>query len=144
MATETGVAVIPLRGFDNRGHVEPFSWMCTGLLDDSVKVFVLLDRDYRAAEECKQVELRLRSVHVSCHVWKRKELESYLLDARAVARVTGADEDWVEEALAEAAEESEDDVFWASASRDVQAVPTRPGLTGCEGGEEAARSSLET
>jgi hypothetical protein len=44
-------------------------------------------------------------------VWKRKELESYLLDSRGIARVTGADEDWVEEALAEAAEELENDVF---------------------------------
>jgi predicted ATP-dependent endonuclease of OLD family len=46
IAAETGIAVIPLRGFDNWEHVEPFSWMSTGLLDDSVKVFVVLDRDY--------------------------------------------------------------------------------------------------
>jgi predicted ATP-dependent endonuclease of OLD family len=111
VATETGIAVIPLRGFDNWEHVEPFSWMSTGLLDDSVKVFALLDRDYRADDQCKEVRSRLQAVRVSCHVWKRKELESYLLDSRVVARVTGADEEWVEEALALAAEESEDDVF---------------------------------
>ena len=103
--------MIPLRGFDNWAHVEPFSWMSTGLLDDSVKVFVLLDRDYRHDEQCDDVRARLQAVQVHCHVWKRKELESYLLDSTVVARVTGADEDWVEEALALAAEESEDEVF---------------------------------
>ena len=111
VATETGVAVIPLRGFDNWMHVEPFSWMSAGLLDDSVDVFVLLDRDYRDDQQCDEVRKRLRAAGVTCHVWKRKELESYLLDARTIARVTGADEAWVEEALAEAAEESENEVF---------------------------------
>jgi predicted ATP-dependent endonuclease of OLD family len=111
VATETGVVVVPLRGFDNWEHVEPFSWMSSGLLDDSVRVFVLLDRDYRDEPQCKRVVNRLKAVDATCHVWKRKELESYLLDARAIARITGADEAWIEEALAEAAEESEDDVF---------------------------------
>jgi predicted ATPase len=111
VATETGIAVIPLRGFDNWEHVEPFSWMSSGLLEGSVKVFVLLDRDYRSDEQCKDVRQRLRGLEVSCHVWRRKELESYLLDAGVIARVTGANEVWVEENLALAAEESEDDVF---------------------------------
>ncbi len=111
VAAEAGIAVIPLRGFDNWEHVEPFAWMSTGLLDDSVKVVVVLDRDYRADEQCKNVKARLQAVGVRCHVWKRKELESYLLDSSAIARVTGAGEDWVEEALAQAAEELENDVF---------------------------------
>jgi hypothetical protein len=65
--------------------------------------FVLLDRDYRSDAECKEVERRLKEVKVTGHVWKRKELESYLLDSKVIARVTGADERWVEDALTSAA-----------------------------------------
>lgn len=72
---------------------------------------MLLDRDYRAEGHCRGVRKRLQAVSVTCHVWQRKELESYLLDSRAIARVSGADEVSVEEHLAHAAEESEDDVF---------------------------------
>jgi hypothetical protein len=54
LASESGVAVIPLRGFDNWAHVEPFTWMSDQLLEGSVEVFVVLDRDYRAEIECNQ------------------------------------------------------------------------------------------
>jgi hypothetical protein len=111
VATETGIAVVPLRGFDNWQHVEPFSWMCSALLEDSVSVSVLLDRDYRSDAQCKEVERRLKAARVTCHVWKRKELESYLLDPRVIARVSGADEAWVDDTLTQAAEGLEDHVF---------------------------------
>jgi hypothetical protein len=70
-----------------------------------------VDRDYRTEEQCKELKARLQAAQVRCHIWKRKELESYLLDPGGIARVTGAGEDWVEEALAQAAEELENDVF---------------------------------
>ena len=111
VATETGIVVIPLRGFDNWEHVEPFSWMTDALLDSSVEIFVLLDRDYRTEPECSAIKRRLRAARVRCHVWKRKELESYLLEADPIARLAGATVDFVEEALAAAAEESEVHVF---------------------------------
>lgn len=111
VATETGIAVIPLKGFENWEHVEPFSWMTRDLLDESVKAFVLLDRDYRQDDQCREISRRLHGAHVSCHVWKRKELESYLLDAAVIARVTGAEEGWVEESLALSASEAENEVF---------------------------------
>jgi hypothetical protein len=111
VAAETGIAVIPLRGFDNWEHVEPFSWMSEDLLDGSVQVFVLLDRDFRPDTQCADIRKRLKALSVECHVWKRKELESYLLETPVIARATSATEAWLEEALAEAADELEDDVF---------------------------------
>jgi hypothetical protein len=111
VATETSIAVIPLRGFDNWEHVEPFSWMSADLLDGSVRVFVLLDRDFRPDSQCALIRKRLKVLSVDCHVWKRKELESYLLEPSVIARATHATEGWVEEALAEAADDLEDDVF---------------------------------
>jgi hypothetical protein len=111
VATETGIVVIPLRGFDNWAHVEPFSWMADALLESSVQLFVLLDRDYRTDPQCHEIQRRLKAANVRCHVWKRKELESYLLEAEPIARLSGADVDLVEEALAAAADESDDYVF---------------------------------
>ena len=111
VATESGLAIVPLRGFDNWKHVEPFAWMIESLLGSTVQVLVLLDRDYRSQEDCNDVKTRLRQVNVKCHVWKRKELESYLLETPVICRTTGATRAWVEEALAAAADESEDDVF---------------------------------
>ena len=110
-ATETGIAVISLRGFDNWEHVQPFSWMSEDLLKGAVQVFVLLDRDYRSESECKAIRDRLRRLDVHCHVWKRKELESYLLQPKAISRITGASEAWIEDALADAADASEEYVF---------------------------------
>jgi len=111
IATETGVAVISLRGFDNWEHVEPFSWMIADLLESSVSVFVLVDRDFRSEPQCRAVQTRLKSVGVKCHIWKRKELESYLLEPSLIARISGAEIDWAEQALLEAANECEEDVF---------------------------------
>ena len=123
IATETGIAVIPLRGFENWEHVEPFSWMSEDLLGGSVEVFALLDRDYRSDAECKAIRDRLRKLGVHCHVWKRKELESYLLQANAISRLTGAAEAWVENALAEAADEWEAHVFAQMTARALRRFP---------------------
>jgi hypothetical protein len=85
--------------------------MAADLLDGAVSVFVLLDRDFRSDKQCGDIRKRLKSLSVDCHVWKRKELESYLLETSVIARATGSVEAWLEEALAEAADELEDDVF---------------------------------
>jgi hypothetical protein len=57
---------------------------------------------------------------VTCDIWNRKELESFLLDAKVVARVTGADENWIEDALAAAAEEAETEVFAQVSAQTIQ------------------------
>lgn len=123
IATETGIAVIPLKGFHNWEHIEPFSWMTSDLLDRSVEVFVLLDRDYRSDEQCNAIKSRLRRVNVKCHVWKRKELESYLLETELLARVASADEASVEQNLADAAADVEEHVFAQIASETLREFP---------------------
>src|SRR6266568_989079 len=44
---ERGLAVIRLGGFSNWHQVEPFAWLSRDLLGNAVKIYVLLDRDYR-------------------------------------------------------------------------------------------------
>ena len=76
---ERGLAVIRLGGFSNWYQVEPFAWLSRELLGNTVDIFVLLDRDYRADETIEQLQNSLQGSEVHTHVWNRKELESYLL-----------------------------------------------------------------
>ena len=111
LSTETGVAVIPLEGFSNWEHVEPFAWLVKNLLEDSVTTFVVLDRDYRSAASADAVVGRLDGLGIRGHVWWRKELESYLLVPSVIARITKAGTTWVEDAMAKAASTMETKVF---------------------------------
>jgi hypothetical protein len=86
VAAELGVISIPLGGFSNWENVEPFAWMLDELLDRSVQTLVVLDRDYRTDGQVVGVEGRLRALGVEAHVWRKKELESYLLVPSAIAR----------------------------------------------------------
>jgi ABC-type cobalamin/Fe3+-siderophores transport system ATPase subunit len=87
--TERGLAVIRLGGFSNWHQVEPFVWLSQELLGNSVKIFVLLDRDYRSANTIEQLKDSLKGSNVHTHVWHRKELESYLLVSEAISRASG-------------------------------------------------------
>jgi energy-coupling factor transporter ATP-binding protein EcfA2 len=108
---ESGIAVIPLGGFDGWEHVEPFKWLMDEFFEEAASVHVILDRDYRLEDAIERVRRRLRSAGINPHVWRRKELENYLLVPEAVARLTETSQGWVEETLAAAALELEDDVY---------------------------------
>lgn len=88
---ERGLAVIPLDGFSNWHQVEPFAWLSRDLLGDAVTIHVFLDSDYRTEAVIHDLEATLRARNVKVHVWRRKELESYLLVPEAIARVSGLD-----------------------------------------------------
>jgi ABC-type cobalamin/Fe3+-siderophores transport system ATPase subunit len=117
---ERGIAVIPLGGFDRWEHIEPFQWLMAEFFEDAASVHVILDRDYRVEDSIERVRRQLRKAGVSPHIWRRKEIENYLLSGTAIARLSGASEEWVKEALAECAESLEDDVY-----AQVQAEYTR-------------------
>lgn len=104
------VAVVPLGGFSNWPLIEPFSWMKDGLLQDSVSVYVLLDRDYRDDDECHSIVSQLSDIDATCHIWRKKELESYFLVPATIARVSGINMEQAEELLNEAVEEQRGEV----------------------------------
>lgn len=87
--TERGLAVIRLGGFSNWHQVEPFAWLSRELLGNTVKIYVVLDRDYRADSTIEALQTILKGIDVQVHVWQRKELESYLLVPETIARVSG-------------------------------------------------------
>jgi hypothetical protein len=96
---ERGLAVIPLGGFSNWHHVEPFAWLSRDLLGDAVRIFVVLDRDYRSDTVVHDLKTALAQRNVYAHVWRRKELESYLLVPETIARATGLPLDEASELL---------------------------------------------
>ena len=89
LSSESTCAVIPMKGYTNWEHIEPFEWFMKKFLHDAVNVFVILDRDYRTESEVSGVKALLSSSGVVCHVWKRKELESYLIEMGPLTRLTG-------------------------------------------------------
>jgi energy-coupling factor transporter ATP-binding protein EcfA2 len=111
IAGEQGVTIIPLKGYSHWGQVEPFQWLLNELLPDAIRTFVILDRDYRTDQTCDEVEAQFASVAINAHVWKRKELESYLLNPEVIARVSGAPREQVAEWLGVLAGDQENDVF---------------------------------
>ena len=86
---ERGLAVIQLGGFSNWHQIEPFAWLSRELLGNTVKIYVLLDRDHRSDAAIQTLQDALKGSEVNVHVWQRKELESYLLVPEAIARANG-------------------------------------------------------
>ena len=96
---ERGLAVIRLGGFSNWHQVEPFAWLSRDLLGNAVKIYVLLDRDYREAATIETLRDALKGSDVHVHVWHRKEIESYLLVPEAIARASGLEVGVVEQLM---------------------------------------------
>lgn len=88
-SNDSGLTVIGIGGFSNWPSVEAFGWVKSELLGSAVEVRLLLDRDYRSDEACADLRQQLQKSGVRAHIWTRKEIESYLLEPTAIARLTG-------------------------------------------------------
>ncbi|MFN0153434.1 MAG: ATP-dependent nuclease [Gaiella sp.] len=111
VAKEEGVVVIALGGYSNWDRVEPFQWLHDKFLRRSTAVFVILDRDYRTDDAVAEVIARLGDVGVSATVWRRKELESYLLEPSVIARLTDTTVSTIAEMLGNAVDGMRSSVF---------------------------------
>lgn len=56
-------------------------------VDDGVKVYCLFDSDYFTAEEIDMREKEAEKIGVNIHIWKRKEIENYLIVPTAILRI---------------------------------------------------------
>lgn len=108
---ETTLAVIPMNGYSKWEHAEAFGWLLREFLEDSVKALVILDRDYRTDSQAKEVEGRFNAAGMEAHVWKRKELESYLLLPGVIARKSKCPLTEVESIIAKAMSNMEKRIF---------------------------------
>jgi hypothetical protein len=93
IVSEEGVAIVPIGGFSHWPGVEAFSWLKNAFLGRAVEMTVILDRDYRSDLQAEEIRRRIEEGGVNCHIWSRKELESYLLDPEIVSAATALDAD---------------------------------------------------
>ena len=136
LAGERNCAVIEIKGFSNWVQVEPFKWFVSDFLDGSVDVFVLLDRDYRPDAEVVKVRSTLEAIDIHAHIWKRKELENYLLDPTALARVSNTSPNYISSQLASITNDMTEDVLAQFAEKRHLSSPS--------GNKDMARTVSET
>jgi predicted ATP-dependent endonuclease of OLD family len=59
--------------------------------DDSINVYCIFDSDYHFEDEIKERYLKAKNNHVYLYVWKKKEIENYLIVPSAIARIINKD-----------------------------------------------------
>jgi predicted ATPase len=122
LATERGVTPIALEGYTRWFEVRPFAWLCRSLLPEAIRIFVVLDHDFRPPSMSAEVEAAFAAENVKAHVWKRKELESYLLTPTVISRLTGLATEEVDQMIDEITLGMEGYVFGQMLSERMQQV----------------------
>jgi energy-coupling factor transporter ATP-binding protein EcfA2 len=88
VASSQAYATIPLGGFTRKSLASAFA-ETMGALGSTVSTVVVLDGDMRSAEAVQAETSGLTAAGALVHVWRRREIENYLLDAGAIAAVSG-------------------------------------------------------
>lgn len=99
ITNEYTLAVVPINGYTNWGKAEAFGWFLQEFLGNSIKVMILLDRDYRSESQAQEVVDKFSAVRVQAHVWKKKELESYLILPEVISKLSKCPELTVRELI---------------------------------------------
>lgn len=86
---EDGLTVVPMGGASKRKLAESFGWLNTAILGSSVRVAVLLDRDYLDDRTVDEIVKDFQSQNVFAHVWRMNEIENYLISPSALSRLSG-------------------------------------------------------
>ncbi|NEB41447.1 ATP-binding protein [Streptomyces sp. SID14515] len=105
------LAVVPINGYSNWSSAEAFGWLVKDFLKGSVGSIIILDRDYRTQSQVDSVTGKLREAGIECHVWSKKELESYLISPTAIARISGCPLVEVERVMGEIMNSMQGDIF---------------------------------
>jgi predicted ATP-dependent endonuclease of OLD family len=86
-AREDGFSVIELGGFSNWSWVTQIPWIFLNTIDEKVKCYVVLDRDFHTDQEIDEIVNNLEQKDVKVHVWARKEIENYAINYDALYRM---------------------------------------------------------
>lgn len=58
-----------------------------------IETYCILDHDYHTEEEIRKLYEKADESHLTLHVWRKKEIENYLITPESVFRLTGLEED---------------------------------------------------
>jgi energy-coupling factor transporter ATP-binding protein EcfA2 len=120
-ANEVHLAIVPIEGWNNQFRAEAFGWVNDKLLKGSMSATILLDRDYHADTYVDDLRAHFERSRLACHIWMRKEIESYFLHAGAMARAGTATQEAMTRLLASTTEEMYEHIlfqFVAAAKQD--------------------------
>jgi energy-coupling factor transporter ATP-binding protein EcfA2 len=87
LANEDGIVVAQLGGVGNWETLKGLPLLTDSILEGAVNTFVLLDRDTLSDAERTARRQQLRQAGLRAHIWERRELESYLIEPSAIARL---------------------------------------------------------
>ncbi|MEU5724982.1 AAA family ATPase [Micromonospora sp. NPDC047738] len=124
---DTSLAVVPINGFSHWERAQHFGWIAKEFLNEAIKGYVILDRDYRLPEQVKEIERSLTSDGIGVHTWKKKEIESYLLVPEAIARLAKVPLSTVEELIEKAVSAEASHVFGQITAERVE-IETKLGI----------------
>ena len=78
---------MPIGGWDGWAYAVGSSMFLRDAVGAPIKVYCILDRDWRPEDLIRERYRAAAKANVDLHVWRRKELENYLLVPTAIARV---------------------------------------------------------
>jgi hypothetical protein len=78
---------LPIDGWGGWSHAIGSSMTLHNSFGDEIQTYCILDRDYHSDEEVSGRMKEAADRKVKLHVWQRKELENYFLNAAVVRRV---------------------------------------------------------
>ncbi len=118
---EDGLTVVPMGGSSKRKLAESFGFLNSTLLDSSVRVAVLLDRDFMSDEEVAEIVADFKTNDVYAHIWSASEIENYLLSSSALARATSLEDSVVHRLLDQALELLKEEIYGQLLAKQLQA-----------------------
>lgn len=108
---EDGLTVVPMGGASRRKLAESFGFLNSTILESAVKVSVILDRDFMSDSDASDLIGEFAKNNVTAHIWKRNEIESYLVSASAISRLSGISVADVDRIIADAVERLKERAF---------------------------------
>lgn len=84
--TSGEITVIAIEGFTQHDKIIHTNWAFSKVLGESLKIAVLLDRDYRTDEEISLVKEKLTKEIALIHILLRKEIENYFIIPEAIKK----------------------------------------------------------
>ncbi|MFG6280803.1 ATP-binding protein [Microbacterium sp. 5K110] len=112
VATSENYATVPLGGFSKNWRASAFSETMAALGGD-VASFIILDSDLRSQVAIDTELAQVRTSGARVHVWARREIENYVLDSAAIAKVAGVPQSRATDLLDSAIEGQRDEAATA-------------------------------
>jgi hypothetical protein len=78
--------VLETGGFSQWRRVREVAWTFRNILKLEAQIFVLFDKDYRTNQEIAEFIDAMRGEGIKCHVFRRKEIENYVLSVDVIQR----------------------------------------------------------